>query len=191
MNRLIPLAAALFLAAAFSGQAATPDHKPRTAVNELPRGGDRGPGPVQTQRRQNVRPPQHVPARQAQLPRRGAARQAQRFDWNAYRPGFQPPQWDRYRRDFHMDRWQRNYVSEHRYRYRPYARPSGWFYNRWVYGQIFPRIFWTTDYWLTDYWGYGLIDPPYGYVWVRYGDDAVLVNVQTGLILRVVYNVFY
>ena len=35
------------------------------------------------------------------------------------------------------------------------------------------------------------MDPPYGYVWVRYGDDALLVDVDTGEILRVVYGVFY
>jgi Ni/Co efflux regulator RcnB len=36
----------------------------------------------------------------------------------------------------------------------------------------------------------GLIDPPYGYVWVRYGPDALLVNVENGLILSVMYGVF-
>ena len=56
---------------------------------------------------------------------------------------------------------------------------------------ILPTLFWTRDYWIDDYWVFGLVAPPYGYVWVRYGDDALLVNVQTGLILRVVYRVFY
>ena len=28
---------------------------------------------------------------------------------------------------------------------------------------------WNTD---DNYWDFGLPDPPYGYVWVRYGDDA-------------------
>lgn len=56
---------------------------------------------------------------------------------------------------------------------------------------ILPVFFWTRDYWIDSYWQFGLMNPPYGYVWVRYGDDAFLVNVQTGLILRVVYGVFY
>jgi hypothetical protein len=33
--------------------------------------------------------------------------------------------------------------------------------------------------------------PPYGYEWVCYGDDALLVNVYTGEILQVVYGLFY
>ena len=47
------------------------------------------------------------------------------------------------------------------------------------------------DYWLTDYYAYDLMAPPYGYEWVRYGDDALLVNIYTGEILQVEYDVFY
>jgi Ni/Co efflux regulator RcnB len=36
-----------------------------------------------------------------------------------------------------------------------------------------------------------LPDPPYGYVWVRYGPDAMLVAVDNGQILSVVYGLFY
>jgi Ni/Co efflux regulator RcnB len=130
------------------------------------------------------RPPPQGPA-----PRAFAA--ARRFDWNTYRPGVQPPLWNRYRADFNIHKYQRNYIAARRFHYRPYIWPAGVSYRRWVYGQIFPRPLWVQDYWLTDYWMYGLIDPPYGFVWVRYDDDAVLLSVQTGLIIRVVYNLFY
>jgi Ni/Co efflux regulator RcnB len=43
---------------------------------------------------------------------------------------------------------------------------------------------------VTHYWRFGLFDPPYGYVWVRYGDDALLVDVETGRILASVYDLF-
>jgi Ni/Co efflux regulator RcnB len=56
---------------------------------------------------------------------------------------------------------------------------------------VLPTIFWRRNYWISDYWMFGLMNPPYGYVWVRYGEDALLVNVQTGRILQVVYSVFY
>jgi Ni/Co efflux regulator RcnB len=38
---------------------------------------------------------------------------------------------------------------------------------------------------------FGLLIPPYGYVWVRYGDDALLVDTRTGMVLQVRYGVFY
>ncbi|HKD21615.1 MAG TPA: RcnB family protein, partial [Rhizomicrobium sp.] len=46
-------------------------------------------------------------------------------------------------------------------------------------------------YWLTSWWLFDLAIPPYGFEWVRYGDDALLVNVYTGQILEVEYDVFY
>jgi Ni/Co efflux regulator RcnB len=34
--------------------------------------------------------------------------------------------------------------------------------------------------------------PPWaGYEWVRYGNDALLVDVDTGEIIRVEYDIFY
>ena len=33
--------------------------------------------------------------------------------------------------------------------------------------------------------------PPWGYEWVRYGPDAVLIDVRTGQILQVRYGVFW
>ena len=70
-------------------------------------------------------------------------------------------------------------------------QPHGWYYQRWAYGQVLPLMFWGRPYWLDSYWQFGLMDPPYGYVWVRYGPDAMLVAVETGLILSVMYGVFY
>ena len=60
-----------------------------------------------------------------------------------------------------------------------------------VFGQVLPLLFWGRDYWLDSYSDFGLMDPPYGYVWVRYGNDALLVDVESGQILSVMYGVFY
>ena len=84
-----------------------------------------------------------------------------------------------------------NRTAQMRYHYRPYDQPHGYYYQRWSYGQVFPTIFWTQNYWLTDYYSFGLVNPPYGYVWVRYGPDALLVTVYNGQILSVEYGVFY
>jgi len=113
------------------------------------------------------------------------------YNWNDYRPGQRPPHWDRYHRNFNPGHWHGNIYAPRRYHWGPYRYPHGWYYRRWVYGAILPSIFWGRDYWINSYWDYGLMDPPYGYVWVRYGDDAILVNVATGVVLRVVYGIFY
>jgi hypothetical protein len=131
-------------------------------------------------------PPKNQPNGQAQ---KNAPRQ--RYDWAAYQQGHQPPQWQQYHKDFNPHPYQWNRTSNQRYHNQSYQRPHGWYAQRWVYGQILPTLFWSQPYWLTAYYNFGLIDPPYGYVWVQNGNDALLVNVQSGQILSVEYNVFY
>ena len=114
-----------------------------------------------------------------------------RYNWSDYRPGHQPQLWDRHRNDVNIHVYNWNRTSQVRYHYRPYEPPHGYYYRRWVYGQTLPTLFWAQNYWLTDYYSFGLVNPPYGYVWVRYGPDALLVNVYNGQILSVEYNVFY
>jgi len=105
--------------------------------------------------------------------------------------GTRPPNWNRYPRRFDTNIYQRNYSASRQFHWRSYHRPSHWYYQRWVFGQIFPRIFWSPEYWIIDYWMFDLPIPPYGYVWVRYDDDALLINRRTGRVLQVVYGVFY
>jgi Nickel/cobalt transporter regulator len=114
-----------------------------------------------------------------------------RYDWSSYQPGHRPPEWQRYHNDFNPRPYQWNRTSNQRFRYQPYPHQYGWHYQRWVYGQILPSVYWGQNYWLPAYYNFGLIDPPYGFVWVRYGDDALLVNVENGQILSVEYNLFY
>ena len=94
--------------------------------------------------------------------------------------------------DYNRHIYNRSFWATHRFHWRPYVRPHGWYYRRWVYGEFLPVFFWTQDYWLDNYWQFGLGDPPYdSAVWVRYGDDAILVDTDTGEIIQVVYGVFY
>ena len=44
---------------------------------------------------------------------------------------------------------------------------------------------------MEDYYDYDLSDPPYGYEWIRLGSDAVLVDIQSGMVVETAYGVFY
>lgn len=108
-----------------------------------------------------------------------------------YRPGTRPRNLDRPRREVAPNTYRCNYRVEKRYRTKPHVRPNGWYSHRWIYGDILPTIFWPRSYWITDFWLYGLPIPPRGYVRVRYGEDALLVQISTGVILQVIYGVYY
>ena len=185
MKWLLATAAAMGLALATPALAAPPDHSPdkhqtrsHKAAQQQQHKAAPAPAPMQQTK------PAHKPA-----PHRAAQQNKNRFDWNRYQPGRTPPYMKREPR-IDMHAWHRNFRAEKRYHWRPYNKPRGWYYRRWAFGMIFPVIFWQRDYWITDYWNFGLPNPPYGYVWVRYGDDAVLVNVRTGYILQIVYSLF-
>lgn len=99
---------------------------------------------------------------------------------------------DRGRRDFSNYRnYHQNFRAAQRFRAPPYRRPPGYFARRWSWGQTLPVAFWTRDYWLTDFYAYDLPPPPYGAIWVRVGDDALLIDQYTGEIIEVDYGVFY
>ncbi|MGH6871793.1 MAG: RcnB family protein [Rhizomicrobium sp.] len=87
--------------------------------------------------------------------------------------------------------YRRNFRAPRRYHWGTYRRPQGWYAHRWVYGERLPRVWFGRDYWIGDYVSFGLIAPPDGYEWVRVGDDALLVDVDTGEVLQVEYGVFY
>jgi Ni/Co efflux regulator RcnB len=71
-----------------------------------------------------------------------------------------------------------------------YVRPTGWYAHRWTYGERLPRAFFAPDYFLLDFAAYGLIAPWDGYEWVRYGDDALLIDTDSGEVIRVEYDLF-
>ena len=72
-----------------------------------------------------------------------------------------------------------------------YRQPPGFYVHRWTFGERLPVAFFARDYWITDFALYGLMAPWAGYEWVRVGDDALLVDVGTGEVVRVEYGLFY
>ena len=85
----------------------------------------------------------------------------------------------------------RNFHSPRRFHFGAYHRPHGWYAHRWTIGEFLPSLFFARSYWLDDYNDFGLPYPPPGTVWVRYGDDALLIDRYTGEVIQVAYDVFY
>jgi hypothetical protein len=73
----------------------------------------------------------------------------------------------------------------------PFVYPPGFAYRRWEVGAALPPLFLARDYWYADWAALGMDPPPPGYQWVRYGPDLLLVNVITGQVADVAYDVFY
>jgi Ni/Co efflux regulator RcnB len=96
-----------------------------------------------------------------------------------------------WRRDHRYD-W-RNYRDRHRslFRLSRYFDPYGYNYRRFSIGFNLGSSYYGSNYWLDDPWMYRL-PPAYGpYRWVRYYDDALLVNIYTGQVADVLYNFFW
>jgi len=108
-----------------------------------------------------------------------------------YMVGQRPGQWNERPRDYDPNDYHHNYQAQRRYSLGRYVRPHGWYERSWSYGETLPSIFWSRNYWIDDYWMFGLTIPPYDCQWVRYGDDALLINADSGDILQVVYGLFY
>ncbi|HEY4275754.1 MAG TPA: RcnB family protein [Rhizomicrobium sp.] len=96
------------------------------------------------------------------------------------------------RRDYSNYRnYHQNFRADRRFRAPSYRRPQGWYSHRWTWGETLPISFWARDYWLNDFGAYDLPPPPFGAVWVRVGDDALLIDQDSGEIIEVDYGVFY
>jgi Ni/Co efflux regulator RcnB len=78
-----------------------------------------------------------------------------------------------------------------RVRTAPFVYPPGWSYRHWEVGAFLPPFFLVRDYWYPDWELVGLPPPPPDYQWVRYGSDLLLVDLTSGEVIDVVYDVFY
>lgn len=87
--------------------------------------------------------------------------------------------------------YNRNFTAPQRFRAPAYRPPRGFYVRRWRFGERLPSIFWAQSYWLTNFLAFGLMPPPPGTIWVRYGNDALLIDRFTGEIIQVRYDVFY
>ena len=114
-------------------------------------------------------------------------------DWHS-KSGSGHRHWDRHdwRRDNRYD-W-RSHRNSHRHIYRLgryYAPYDYWSYRRLSVGFFMDALFYSNRYWINDPYYYRL-PPAYGpYRWVRYYDDALLVDIYSGEVVDVIYDVFW
>lgn len=96
-----------------------------------------------------------------------------------------------WRSDRHYD-WRRHRDRNRSlFRIGNYWDPYGSRYRRFSIGFSLSPSYYRPDFWLDDPWMYRL-PPAYGpYRWVRYYDDALLVNIYTGQVVDVVHNFFW
>lgn len=74
---------------------------------------------------------------------------------------------------------------------RYYAPHRGHNYSRLSIGFRLGSPFYSNRYWINDPWRYRLPDVYGPYRWVRYYDDALLVDVYSGEVVDVIYNFFW
>ncbi len=93
-----------------------------------------------------------------------------RYDWRGWR--------DSHRDAYHVDRYRP-----------PYG--YGWGYRRYGVGARLSSVFFASAYWIADPWNYRL-PPAYGpYRWVRYYNDALLVDIETGFVIDEIPDFFW
>jgi Nickel/cobalt transporter regulator len=103
-------------------------------------------------------------------------------------------------------RWNHDWRGDNRYDWRSYRsnnrhyyrQPT--YYNPYGYGYGYSRLsigifansrFYANRYWINDPSHYRL-PPAYGpYRWVRYYDDALLIDLETGEVVDAIYSFFY
>lgn len=104
----------------------------------------------------------------------------------------------------HRSHWRSDWRDDHRYDWREHRRhhrstfhlgiyfdPFGWNYHRYSIGWRLWPSYYDSAYWLNDPFMYRLPYAPWPYKWVRYYDDALLVNVYTGQVADVIYDFFW
>lgn len=111
--------------------------------------------------------------------------------WNGNRDN---RNWDRGWRNNSRYDWQR-FRGSNRYAFRlpRYAAPYGWSYGyrRFSIGaQLFSGLF-ARNYWISDPWAYRLPPTQWPYQWVRYYNDALLIDTRYGTVVDSIPDIFW
>lgn len=148
--------------------------------------------------------------------RDGDNRRGDNRDWRDGRPGDGPgdrnrQNWDRRDGDRGNDwrdnrSWNKNWRNDRRYNWQDYRKnnrdrfragryyaPRGWSYGYRPFsiGIYLNSILFSNSYWIDDPYDYRL-PPAYGSLrWVRYYDDALLVDVRNGYVVDVIRDFFW
>jgi len=101
-------------------------------------------------------------------------------------------------------RWNPDWRNDHRYDWRQwrerhrstfhvgfYYDPFGYNYRQFEVGYRLTPAYFGQQYWISDPWDYQLPPPPPGAVWVRYWNDALLVDMYSGEVVDAIRNFFW
>ena len=133
---------------------------------------------------------------------RQAARRPAPVVSNVPRPGTQPPV--RVEQNHAPIQWSSNWRNNSRYDWQNHRRhhrsifhlgfyydPFGWGYNPFSIGWRMWPSYYSSRYWINDPWYYRLPYAPPGTRWIRYYDDAILVDLWSGQVVDVIYDFFW
>jgi hypothetical protein len=154
-----------------------PDRRDRFDNNGALRRGDR---PLPNVMRTRVPVVSDVPRMGTQPPLRVDNRRREQIRWTT--------DWRRDRRYDWRD-WRRRHRSW--FNLGVYYDPFGWNYQPYSIGWRLWPSYYGSNFWINDPWYYRLPYAPPGTRWVRYYDDAVLVDMWSGEVVDVIYNFFW
>lgn len=127
------------------------------------------PPPISRTPQPNTQPPPPTTSRPVATPQWSSAwRHNSRYDWYNYRRNH---------------RWLFNLGF--------YYDPFGWGYSPFSIGWRMWPSYYGSSYWLNDPWQYRLPYAPPGTRWIRYYDDAILVDMWSGQVIDVIYDFFW
>ena len=134
---------------------------------------DRNPLIVSQTPREGTQPPLRTGSRHYSWNNRsenwsGNWRNDRRYDWHGWR--------NRHRSTFRVG---------------IYYDPFGWNYRPYQIGWRLWPSYYSRNNWINDPWQYRLPYAPPGTVWVRYWDDALLVDTYTGEVIDVIRDFFW
>jgi hypothetical protein len=120
------------------------------------------------------------PARGTQPPLKAVQRTTPEVQWNTNWRHNSKYDWQNYRRHHHN--W---------FHLGFYYDPYGWGYYPYQIGWRLWPSYYSSRYWINDPWYYRLPYAPPGYAWVRYWNDALLVDTWTGTVVDMIPNFFW
>jgi Ni/Co efflux regulator RcnB len=180
--------------------------------NVAPQGGDvqeqayRYRGPAEVERNRNGGWTRSYPQQNNVVVQQQYQQQYQQRTWNrdAYRQGqYGQQQYYRNGGTRYAGNWNRDWRNDRRYdwrRYRDshrsvfhlglYIDPFGYGYQPFSIGYRLPPVYFGQQYWI-DPALYGLPYPPPGTQWVRYWNDALLIDMYTGEVVDSIQGFFW
>ena len=124
--------------------------------------------------------------------------------WSDFDDRNRSTSWRKRDHDDHGRRWSSHWRNDHRYNWRShrsrhssifrlgrYNDPFGYGYRRYSTGLTLGSGYYGNNYWLDDPWQYRLPAAYGSYRWVRYYNDALLVDIYSGQVVDVIHGFFW